>query len=70
MPTAEPTKQITYKISSFTPIEIGERWTNNVVEAQKAYDRGFYVEKVDIVRATVSTGQTVTTGLATEWRGQ
>ena len=66
-----PTSQIMYKIASSIPIEgIDERWTDDVVEAQKAYNRGFYIEKVDIVRTIVSTGQTITTGLSTEWRGQ
>ena len=67
----EPTKQIAYKIISLIHIEgDGEMWTYDVAEAQEAYDRGFYIEKVDIVRTIVSTGQTVTTGLTTEWRGQ
>ena len=67
----DPTKHTTYKIASSIPIESGgERWTHDVAEAQAAYDRGFYIEKVDIVRAIVSTGQTVTTGVTTEWRGR
>jgi len=67
----EPTKQITYRILPMTSLEgIGERWTSDEADAQKAYDRGFYIEKIDIVRAIVSTGQTVTTGLTTEWRGK
>ena len=60
-----------YKITSLIHVEgDGEIWTYDEAEAQGAYDRGFYVEKVDIVRAVVSTRQTVTTGLATEWRGR
>ena len=71
MPIDNPTKHVTYKI--FTPIhveDIGERWTDSVEEAQEALDRGFSVDRVDIVRAIVSTGQTVTTGITTEWRGK
>ena len=49
---------------------IGERWTADESEAQEAYDHGFMVDKIDIVRAVVSTGQTLTTGLSTEWRGK
>jgi len=71
MPTDYPTRYITYKIASSIPIEsIGERWTDDVAEAQKAYDRRFYIEKIDFVKSVVSTGQTVTTGVATEWRGK
>ena len=71
MPIDNPTKHVTYKIISSIPIEgDGEIWTYDVAEAQAAYDRGFYIEKVDVVRAIVSTGQTVTTGVTTEWRGQ
>ena len=66
-----PARQISYKITSSIPIEdTGAKWTDDVAEAQKAYDRGFYIEKVDIVRAVVSTGQMVTTGLTTECRGK
>ena len=67
----DPTKHVMCKI--FTPIhieDISESWTSSVEEAQEALDRGFSVDKVDIVRAIVSTGQTVTTGVATEWRGK
>ena len=71
MPMDDPTKQTLYRILSSISVEgVGERWTADEAEAQAAYDRGFYVEKVDVVRAVVSTGQTVTTGVATEWRGR
>ena len=67
----EPTRHVAYKIASSISVEnFDERWTNDVADAQRAYDRGFYVEKVDIVKAVVSTGQTVTTGITTEWRGK
>ena len=66
-----PTKQIMYQILSPNPFEDdGEGWTDSVAEAQKAYELGFIIIKVDIVKAIVSTGQTVTTGLSTEWRGK
>ena len=66
-----PTKQISYRIFSPNPFEgIGERWTADESEAQEAYDHGFMIDKIDIVRAIVSTGQTLTTGLSTEWRGK
>ena len=71
MQTDNPTKQIMYKITSPIPIDgIGEKWTDSEVEAQKAYELGFLISKVDIVRAVVSTGQTLTTGLTTDWRGK
>jgi hypothetical protein len=70
-PMDSPTTQISYRIFSPNPFEgAGERWTADEAEAQGAYDRGFMVDKIDIVRAVVSTGQTVTTGLSTEWRGK
>ena len=65
------TKHIVYKITS--PIHIegdGARWTYSVPEAQEAYERGFDIDKVDVVRTKVSTGQTVTIGLETDWRGK
>jgi len=66
-----PNKQILYRIFSPIPFEgDGERWTDSEAEAQKAYELGFLINKVDIIRAIVSTGQTVTTGLSTEWRGK
>ena len=70
MSTDSPTKQIMYKISSPIHIERGERWTSSEAEAQKAFDRNFDVDRVDIVRTIVSTGQMVTIGLTTEWRGK
>ena len=71
MPIDNPTKHISYKITSSIPIEgIGERWTTDVADAQAAYDDGFFVHQYEIVKAGVSTGQEIITGLATEWRGK
>ena len=71
IPMDDPVRQISYRIFSPNPFEdTGERWTTDETEAQAAYDRGFIVDKIDIVRVVVSTGQTVTTGLSTEWRGK
>jgi hypothetical protein len=66
-----PTRQLSYKITSPIPNEGDDaRWTYNVTEAQKAYELGFLVHKYEIVKAKMSTRQELTTGLATEWRGQ
>ena len=71
MPVDNPTKHITYRIVPPTLLEgIEVRWTDDKADARAAYDNGFFVHQYEIVKVGVSTGQEITTGLATEWRDQ
>jgi hypothetical protein len=66
-----PTKQILYRIfTSISLEEIGERRTDDEMDALLAYRRGFIVEKDEIIEAFTTTGQKVTTTLTTDWRGR
>jgi len=73
MRITEPTRQVEYEIISSTPLEdevVGERRTYEEIEAQLAYNQGFLVHKHETVEALMTTGQSMTTTLVTEWRGR
>jgi hypothetical protein len=66
-----PTKHILYEITPPITYEgIDKRMTPDEVDALVSYNRGFIVEKHEIVEAYTSTGQKVITTLVTKWRGK
>ena len=73
MQIAEPTRRVEYEIYSSTDLEdegVGKRRTSEEIEAQLDYNRGFMVFKHETVEALMTSGQSITTTLTTEWRGR
>jgi hypothetical protein len=66
-----PTKRILYSIETSIPFEDDEvRWTADEIDAQLSYNRGFLVEKHEIIESLMTTRQKVMTILTTNWRGR
>jgi hypothetical protein len=61
-----PTRYFVFEISD--PIDESQsRVTQNIEEAQQAYERGFFVAINEVVQSFLSTKQKVTTIITTDW---